>query len=106
MHKNLFDSGLYVSLPLDADGCYISLPVDLNNSGTSLSGFLAILLLILIFIIVIGLLLIRLLNHSVTKPVTLLKKQLSVVAAGDFAPNPDIEWNNELGDIGHEINRQ
>lgn len=104
VHKNLFDSGLYVSLPLDADGCYISLPVDLNNSGTSLSGFLAILLLILIFIIVIGLLLIRLLNHSVTKPVTLLKKQLSVVAAGDFAPNPDIEWNNELGDIGHEIN--
>lgn len=104
VYNDLFDAGLYVSLPLDADGCYISIPVDLSNWGTSFYGFLAILALILMFIIVIGLLLIRLLNNSVTKPVTLLKKQLAVVAAGDFAPNPDIEWNNELGDIGHEIN--
>lgn len=104
VYKSPDGSGLYISLPLEAKGCYLTLPVDSWNSSDSLAGFLAILLFILLFITVIGLLLIRLLNRSVTKPVALLKKQLSVIAAGDFTPNPGIEWDNELGDIGHNIN--
>ena len=96
--------GLYVSSPLEADGCWLTLPVSIGEAAQSLGGFLSILLIILLFVTVIGLMLMRLLAHSVTNPVMLLKKQLAAIAVGDFSQNPDIEWDNELGDIGHDIN--
>ena len=96
--------GLYVSTPLEADGCWLSLPIKTADTGNAVNGFLSILFIILLFVTVIGLLLMRLLNCSVTEPVTLLKQQLSSIAMGDFSQNPDIEWDNELGEIGHDIN--
>ena len=96
--------GLYVSTPLEADGCWLSLPIKTADTGNAVNGFLSILFIILLFVTVIGLLLMRLLNRSVTEPVTLLKQQLSSIAMGDFSQNPDIEWDNELGEIGHDIN--
>lgn len=96
--------GLYVSAPLAADGCWLSLPVVTGGADHPLSGFISILLIILIFVTVIGLLLMRLLSHNVTRPVALLKKQLNAIAVGNFVQNPDIEWNNELGEIGQNIN--
>ncbi len=95
---------LYVSSPLDAKGCWLTLPVADGMREDSLAGFLSILFIILLFVTVIGLMLMRLLSHSVTTPVAVLKKQLASIAAGDFRQNPAIEWNNELGDIGHDIN--
>lgn len=96
--------GLYVSTPLEADGCWLSLPVKTTDIGNAVNSFLSILFIILLFVTVIGLLLMRLLTRSVTEPVTLLKQQLSSIAMGDFSQNPDIEWDNELGEIGHDIN--
>ncbi len=96
--------GLYVSSPLEADGCWLTLPVIADGAENSAGGFLSILLIILLFVTVIGLVLMRLLTYNVTRPVALLKKQLSSIAMGDFSQNPDIEWNNELGEIGHDIN--
>lgn len=96
--------GLYVSTPLEADGCWLSLPIKTTDIGNAVNGFLSILFIILLFVTVIGLLLMRLLTRSVTEPVTLLKQQLSSIAMGDFSQNPDIEWDNELGEIGHDIN--
>lgn len=95
---------LYVSSPLDAKGCWLTLPVADGMREDSLAGFLSILFIILLFVTVIGLMLMRLLSHSVTTPVAVLKKQLASIAAGDFRQNPAIEWDNELGDIGHDIN--
>lgn len=95
---------LYVSSPLDAKGCWLTLPVADGMREDSLAGFLSILFVILLFVTVIGLMLMRLLSHSVTTPVAVLKKQLASIAAGDFRQNPAIEWDNELGDIGHDIN--
>ena len=69
--------GLYVSTPLEADGCWLSLPIKTADTGNAVNGFLSILFIILLFVTVIGLLLMRLLNRSVTEPVTLLKQQLS-----------------------------
>ena len=40
----------------------------------------------------------------VTVPISKLQKQLDRVASGNFAPNPGIEWDDELGDIGKGIN--
>ena len=95
---------LYVSSPLNAGSCWITVPVTADMADASLSEFMLILLAILIFVTVIGLLLIKLLSNIVSKPVALLQKQLAAISMGDFRQNPDIEWNNELGQIGHDIN--
>ncbi len=44
------------------------------------------------------------LSKVVTVPVSKLQKQLERVAAGSFAPNPGIEWDDEFGDIGRGLN--
>ncbi|HJD45443.1 MAG TPA: sensor histidine kinase [Candidatus Mediterraneibacter norfolkensis] len=98
-------SVIYVTTPLRAEGCYISMPVDTASQGNSSVGYFSILLVILIFITVIGLLLIRLLSHNVTRPVAMIKRQIDSIAQGDFSQDPSIEWDNELGEIGRNINR-
>ena len=47
----------------------------------------------------------RWLHCSVTRPIDALQTRISAVGAGDFTPDPSVEWDNELGDIGRGINR-
>lgn len=44
------------------------------------------------------------LHISIGIPVRKMRHQLSQISDGDFTPNAEIEWNNELGDIGRGIN--
>ena len=95
----------YVTTPLQADSCYITMPISTESQGHSSVGYFSILIVILTFITLIGLLMLRLLSHTVTEPVALIKRQIESIAHGDFSQNPDIEWDNELGDIGRNINQ-
>lgn len=96
--------GLYVSAPLKMTDCHLIIPVSVGSKD-QLSGFFLIVCIIIGFVSVITLLLMRRLTHRVTTPIALLKQQLSAISTGDFRKNPDIEWKNELGEIGHDINR-
>ena len=58
----------------------------------------------LLMILLLGLVLGMLLRRMIAVPVQALQTQLSVIGQGDFTPNPAIEWDNELGDIGRGIN--
>ena len=97
-------SGLYVTSPIEAEGCYITMPVVTDGARQSVSGFFFIVFFILLIVMIIGVLLMRFLSYSVTQPVACLKNQLSLIAGGDFSQNPEIEWDNELGDIGRDVN--
>lgn len=59
---------------------------------------------IVFLMLIVGLLLNSLLRYSIALPVKKLRNQLSEISSGNFTPNPSIEWDNELGDIGHGIN--
>ena len=96
---------IYVNTPLQAEGCYISMPISTASQGYSSLGYFSILITILIFITVIGFLMFRLLGHNVTRPVAMIKRQIDSIAQGDFSQDPTIEWDNELGEIGRNINR-
>lgn len=48
--------------------------------------------------------LILLLDKVITLPLSKINAQLKKVAKGDFLPNTEIEWNNEIGDVGRGIN--
>ena len=52
----------------------------------------------------LGLLLGLVLRQMIAVTVQALQKQLARISEGDFTPNPDIEWDNEMGDIGRGIN--
>lgn len=61
---------------------------------------------ILIFLLILfaGVLLSLALRRLISRPVGQLVRAARRIGSGDFAPDPSIVWNNELGDIGRSIN--
>ena len=96
---------IYVTVALDSRDCSISIPLPDNALYQQSRGYLAILFLILLCVLVIGGFLILSLNRTVTRPVALLQGRIDAVARENFEPDSSVEWDNELGDIGRNINR-
>lgn len=58
----------------------------------------------LLAILLLGCLLAYLLHRMITHPIIALQSRIEKIGNGDFSPDPTIEWDNELGDIGRGIN--
>lgn len=84
----------------------VSLPVDSSTESMVRSGFIAVLFVILLIVAAIGGILYAFLSHTVTAPVEALKEQIDTIGRGDFSQNPRIEWDDEFGEIGRNINKQ
>lgn len=95
----------HVVSDLRADGCRIIVPVSPGADNTFFQDYFNILLIILLLVAVNGVVLFIFLNRTVGRPVEQIKKQLRLIAQGNFEQNPAIEWNDEFGDIGHHVNR-
>ena len=67
--------------------------------------YLAVISLSFLMILMAGFLMSFFLKRMITKPVSQLLIKIEKIGQGDFSRDPDIEWNNELGDIGIGINR-
>lgn len=96
---------LYISSSLRADGCYISIPISLDTSMATISGYLMILGVIFLVVILMGIFLYIFLSRTVGYPVKILKGQLQQIAQGNFTQNPEIEWDNEFGELGRNVNQ-
>lgn len=96
---------IYVTAALDSRGCSVSIPIPDHALYLQSKGYLLILLLILLCVLVIGGILLLSLNRAVTRPVALLQERIDAVAREHFSPDPSVEWDNELGDIGRNVNR-
>lgn len=66
--------------------------------------YMSSLLLILGIVLSIGMALTVYIHRSVNVPLRQLERKLQAVSEGDFAADPSIEWDNELGDIGRGLN--
>ncbi len=75
------------------------------RAGVPASDMKLITALLFLIILALGMLLAFLLRRVIARPVRALQEQLERIGGGDFTPNPAIEWNNEMGDIGRGINR-
>lgn len=106
IHKILSGSnpGIYVTVPLAANGCSLSIPISTETVNIFTKGYLTILLFILLFLVLMGGLILLLFSHNVTQPIDLLKQRITAISGGDFSLDSSIEWDNELGDIGKNIN--
>lgn len=96
---------IFVSADLNAKGCSVCIPLPDNALYTQSRGYLVLLSVILLSVLVIGGILLLSLNRVVTRPVSLLLERIDAVAQEKFEPDPSVEWDNELGDIGRNVNQ-
>ena len=96
---------LFVSLPLETDGCSITLPLPTHVLKQQFSSYLFILLFIILATMIIGVFLTIALNRSITQPLKQIQARVASVAQENFTRDTSIEWDNELGDLGKNINQ-
>ena len=96
---------LVVSYPLGLHDLYLAEAFPLASFGavlfSSLAGPAAASPLV---ILALGAALALLLHRLVATPILLLQRQIERLGGGDFTPDPGLEWDNELGDIGRGMN--
>ncbi|MFA6844722.1 MAG: sensor histidine kinase [Sphaerochaetaceae bacterium] len=68
------------------------------------SIYLTMLGLLVVAVILFGCFMAVYLNRTITVPVSKIQQKTKEIAKGNFKADPNIEWNNELGDIGRSMN--
>ena len=96
---------LMVSRPLGATGCYLSQIISLSPMTRQLNGYLSLLVFIILCVTLVGILLYYALTRMFTNPIRNLSQRLQTIAQGDFTRDVSIEWDNELGDMGKNVNQ-
>ncbi|MDO5425492.1 MAG: sensor histidine kinase [Eubacteriales bacterium] len=91
--------------PLSFQGCSVIQTISRETFSQQFHQYFLLIALIFLAIMVIGLGLIAVLTNAFTKPVEKLRKRISLIAGGDFTQDSEILWNNELGDMGNDINQ-
>lgn len=97
-------TSIVVTAPLNMPDCYISQNISHSELRSQRLLLWCILGGTLVGIMTIGILLMLMLNRMINVPVSRIRAKMLRVADGDFARDPSIEWNHELGDIGRGIN--
>lgn len=96
---------LSVSCPVGTSGLWLTQtisPQAVNASLQSLYG--SQLLLLILCSILIGAAMLWVLRRSINRPILRLQSRMEAISQGDFSPDPSIEWDNELGDVGRGVN--
>ena len=96
---------LILGYPVGSSGLYVARTVPLDSLRHTFPSLPTTMIFGIFGILVLGMLLATLLRGVIAKPVRAIQDQLERISEGDFTPNPAIEWNNEMGDIGRGINR-
>ncbi|MCR5108117.1 MAG: histidine kinase [Lachnospiraceae bacterium] len=94
----------FVVHPLFSDNCYLAKELSENDFYSQYRIIIILILIIFLSLFILGLFLTYLLRNNIAVPVGKLKKQIEMVALGDFTKNSEIERDDELGDVGTGIN--
>lgn len=94
-----------VTRPLVFNGCSVTQIISPETFNRQFHQYFILIGLIFLAIMVIGFILIFVLSRAFTKPVEKLRRRISLIAGGDFTQDTEILWNNELGDMGQDINQ-
>lgn len=99
-----YENRTVLAYPVGEHNLYIAQTLPRTVLTTQLSALIMPLMGALLAILLLGIVLATLLQRMIAVPVQALQEQLRRIGNGDFTPNPAIEWNNEMGDIGRGIN--
>lgn len=96
---------IIITQELEQEGCYVIQTLSMQELKNQNQALVLVWIVILILMLFIAVLLSAFLHVSIGTPIRIIRRQLVEIAGGQFSPNRNIEWNNELGDIGRGINR-
>ena len=96
---------LAVSIPLGNTGLVLTQTFSTGVVLQEISLVIRLLLFICIGVFILGILIAVFLRRSINRPVRQIESRIKTIAAGDFTPDPLIEWDNEFGEIGRSINQ-
>ncbi|WP_457942973.1 histidine kinase [Caproiciproducens sp. LBM24188] len=94
-----------VSYPVRGTGMTLSNSLSEQQLAEQRNNFIRLTILICIGIIALGSLITAYLNHLINTPVAKMRKRMVLISHGDFSYDPEIEWDNELGEVGRGINQ-
>lgn len=94
-----------VSYPVRNSNIVLSHSLSQQELSQQHTIFLRLILLICICILAMGIFITAYLNYLINTPVLRIRRRIKAIAAGNFSSDPNIEWDNELGDIGKGINQ-
>lgn len=97
-------TSLLVTYPLGISGMYLSQTLSMRAITGERRLYTIILGLISVTMIAFGVIISIMLRGIITKPVLKIRRKIEAIARSDFSNDAGIEWNDELGDIGHGIN--
>ena len=93
-----------ITYPSSINGWYLSQTLSMQQLSTQKNVYFLLLIAIALVVLLLGFLLTYFLNRKINTPLSQLLFKLKSIANGDFSYDPNIEWNNELGEIGRGIN--
>lgn len=93
-----------IAYPLLMNGCYLAQTVSAQESDLQVVLFRIILVAILIGILAIGLVMVKMMNDLIHKPLSKIRTKIGRISEGDFSRDASIEADHEIGEIGKGIN--
>lgn len=93
-----------ITVSSSLEGWYITQSLSESQFTQQTNTYILIIFIICLIVLSLGFGLTYYLNRLISSPVAKIKQTVLSISKGDFSENPDIEWNNEFGDIGKGIN--
>ncbi len=99
------DKSLYaISYPLTERGLYLVQTIPTSVFRHDIHFLQESVTISIICILILGLILTFILKKTIANRILALNNRINKISAGDFSYDPNIEWDNELGEIGRGIN--
>lgn len=98
------ESHIVVSYPVRS-GVVLSQTLSNDRFAPKTNIWILVMLGVCLLVIVLSAIITLYLTRTISLPVEKLKKRMDKIAQGNFLLDRNIEWNNELGDVGRGINR-
>ncbi len=90
--------------PLLMNDCYLAQTVSSRETDRQVGLFWLIMLAILIGLVAIALIMVKMMNDMIHKPLSRIRKKIGLISEGDFSRDGSIEADHEIGEIGKGIN--
>ena len=90
--------------PLLMNDCFLVQTVSVRESERQVRLFILILVAVLIGLIAIGLVMVKMMNDLIHRPLSRIRTKIGRISEGDFSRDDSIEADHEIGEIGKGIN--
>jgi two-component system sensor histidine kinase YesM len=99
------DKHTIVTRPLAINGCSISAQLSPVAFSRLYHKYIAMIIIIITAIFLSGIIAMTLMYRLLMDPIRDINQHIRKISVGQFAPDRNLEWDNEIGDIGRIINK-